>query len=299
MTRSPETIGCHPDAIDVGGRHRHLDDAKVKALAKSIDEIGLKYPIHVRRVDLVDDDGEVDERLLLVTGAHRLASIKSLGWDWVTCLVFPPDASELDAELWEIDENLMRAELSDAELADHLARRSAIWAEKVTGGTIRPTSLADGRKAGPQHRKSFAADTAEKTGMSKRDINRKIARAEKVVVLDEVKGTSLDKGVELDALAKLPEDEQRDLAAKAQAGEQVSARKPVAPPPTELNDFERINRWRTKAIKLIDERPNDEVLQWLREKVDRIADPPVFDQADASRDELGIPKFLDRRKGRA
>jgi hypothetical protein len=36
--------------------------------------------------------------------------------------------------------------------------------------------------------------------------------------------TSLDKGVEIDALAKLPEEEQRALAERAKAGEQVTAR---------------------------------------------------------------------------
>lgn len=45
------------------------------------------------------NDSEIDVRVVLVSGAHRLAAIKSLGWDWVTCLVFPADASEMDAEL--------------------------------------------------------------------------------------------------------------------------------------------------------------------------------------------------------
>jgi hypothetical protein len=43
--------------------------------------------------------------------------------------------------------------------------------------------------------------------------------------LDAVTGTSLDKGVELDALAKLPKDERKGLIDRAKAGERVSARK--------------------------------------------------------------------------
>jgi hypothetical protein len=46
------------------------------------------------------------------------------------------------------------------------------------------------------------------------------------VVLAEIAGTCLDTGAEIDALAKLPESEQRELAARAKAGETVSARKP-------------------------------------------------------------------------
>ena len=80
--------------------------------------------------------------------------------------------------------------------------------EKETGGPTRPTSLdtlPDGRKKGPQHHQSFAAATAEVTGQSKRDINRNLARAEAIGDdLLRLKGTCLDKGVELDALAHGP-----------------------------------------------------------------------------------------------
>jgi hypothetical protein len=44
------------------------------------------------------------------------------------------------------------------------------------------------------------------------------------VVLSDVVGTSLDQGDELDALAKLPEDEQRKLAERVKSGERVTAK---------------------------------------------------------------------------
>ena len=69
----------------------------------------------------------------------------------------------------------------------------------MAGGTICSTSLVDGRKAGPQHRKQFAAEVAEVTGASKQDINRSIRRARELGPdIHRVVGTSLDKGVELD-----------------------------------------------------------------------------------------------------
>ena len=53
--------------------------------------------------------------------------------------------------------------------------------------------------------KGFAAATAEVTGESKRAINLNLARAEAIGPdILKLSGTSLDKGVELDALAKLP-----------------------------------------------------------------------------------------------
>ncbi len=73
------------------------------------------------------------------------------------------DADDLDRELWQIDENLIRAELTEIERTDHLRRRKEIFkAKKKLGGTNPPTSLSDGRKAGPQHQKGFDKDTADK-----------------------------------------------------------------------------------------------------------------------------------------
>ncbi|MGB5084201.1 MAG: hypothetical protein WBO09_06235 [Methylocystis silviterrae] len=43
--------------------------------------------------------------------------------------------------------------------------------------------------------------------------------------LGDVVGTSLDKGVEFDALAKAPDEERKYLIARAKAGENVSARR--------------------------------------------------------------------------
>ena len=45
-----------------------------------------------------------------------------------------------------------------------------------------------------------------------------------MAVLDDIAGTCLDKGDEIDALGKLPEGEQRKLATAARAGEKVSAK---------------------------------------------------------------------------
>jgi len=46
-------------------------------------------------------------------------------------------------------------------------------------------------------------------------------------ILADVVGTSLDQGDQLDALAKLPDEKQRELADAAQAGEKVSAKEQI------------------------------------------------------------------------
>ena len=50
-------------------------------------------------------------------------------------------------------------------------------------------------------------------------------------ILRDIKGTSLDKGVELDALAKLAPPQRQAVIERAKAGEQVTARRlPWEPP---------------------------------------------------------------------
>lgn len=72
---------------------------------------------------------------------------------------------------------------------------------------------------------SFAAETEAVSGESKRRINEHLARAEAIGDdLERVTGTSLDKGVELDALKAMPEPERKELIDRAAAGEKVSAR---------------------------------------------------------------------------
>lgn len=76
---------------------RAVDESKVRELAQSMSEVGLINPI------------TVTQDKTLITGAHRLAAAKLLGWTEIEATV-----SELEgfkAELAEIDENLMRNEL--------------------------------------------------------------------------------------------------------------------------------------------------------------------------------------------
>ena len=72
--------------------------------------------------------------------------------------------------------------------------------------------------------KAFVADIAVKTGKGRSTVARDVTRAKKVAVLDDIAGTCLDKGDEIDALGKLLEGEQRKLATAARAGEKVSAK---------------------------------------------------------------------------
>ena len=228
---------------------RPLITADVDKLASSIKEVGLIQPITVKARSLMVG-GLAGQGFQIVAGHHRVAACRALGWTEVDAIVIE-DGGHLQAELIEIDENLCRSELTSQQRSKAVKRRKEIWealhpvdrqrvavldvalAEAdLEVGTVCPPQ--DERKHGgarPQT-KSFAAATAEASGMTKRSINQHLARAEALGDdLDKVAGTSLDKGVEMDALAAMPPEQRAPLIERAQAGEKVSARvqTPVKP----------------------------------------------------------------------
>ena len=115
-----EVRDCMVDMVQVGERLRSLDPEKVAKLAKSMKVIGLQQPISVWS-DSMDTLG-------LVAGLHRLEAARKLGWEDIDCIFV--DLDDLDRQLWEIDENLCRADLTDLERAQHTARRAEVVKQK-------------------------------------------------------------------------------------------------------------------------------------------------------------------------
>lgn len=217
----PTTRQINPVGVAVFERLRDVDEKKVKALADSMKEIGLITPILVR------PDDKFGMGFRLIAGAHRLAAAKMLKWDNITAIVV--DVDYLDARIAEIDENLIRNELTPAERAIHTAERKKLYEEmhpETKHGAIgRNHDKPQSRKVcNSEKADRFTTDTAKKTGTSERKVQLDAARGEKIDDIKKVVGTSLDKGEELDALAKLPPDEQADLIRRAAEGQKVSAK---------------------------------------------------------------------------
>lgn len=191
--------------IERRDNRRQINEQAVANLMESMRQIGLLTPITVRLVDAFKcTDGTVADGVpVLVTGAHRLEAAKRLGWKLIDCF-YLNDSDDLDAELCEIDENLMRAELTPVQQAECLKRRKEIWEAKrvAESGKSSPTLTGRGNEG-------FASDTAEKTGVSKRSINQAIARAEKIPepIREKIEGTKLDTGAYLDSIKNLPQEE--------------------------------------------------------------------------------------------
>jgi ParB-like chromosome segregation protein Spo0J len=107
------------DEIDVSKSHRPYDAQAVSRLARSIDDIVLQYPISV-----VANAG----RFRLVAGLHRLEAFRTLGEQSIPASVVM--LSDLDARMWEISENLHRAELTVAQRAEQIAEYAQLAREK-------------------------------------------------------------------------------------------------------------------------------------------------------------------------
>ena len=210
----------------------------VNALAESMREIGLLNPVIVKP-GVIYDGAIMVQGYRAVAGNHRISAARALGWDEIDAFV--DDGEELKLELAEIDENLLRAELTPAQRAAAVARRKEIW-EAIHPETAIRRNPAKGKPPVPEA--SFATDTERATGEDQRRTREHLRRAEALGPdLHAIIGTSLDKGVELDALKDMEPEDRKDLIQRAQAGEQVSARNPSA-----NDDPARLKRLVTQTI---------------------------------------------------
>jgi ParB-like chromosome segregation protein Spo0J len=202
---------------------RPVDANKVRELALSIAEIGLRQPINVR--PLPDGSYEVGG------GNHRVAAFKLLCRKTIPAIVRAQD-SDLIAGMAVIDENLIRNELSPAERAAAVVHRKALY-ELLHPETLPTSEGGEGRHK--QTRRQFGDEsvperftkaTSIATGASERTVQREAERGEKIgeETLGKIAHTSLDKGEELDALIKLPAPAKDELVERAARGETVSAK---------------------------------------------------------------------------
>jgi ParB-like chromosome segregation protein Spo0J len=204
-------------------RVRTLRQNVVDALADSMRDRSLIHPITLRPREGFGYS--------LIAGLHRLVAARKLGWEKIHAIVLR-GTDAVEAELIEIDENLIRADLTPAEQAAHHTRRKELYEQKHGKAKAKGAHEAN-RKMGRRHdatdnlSDAYTTDAAKKTGKNPRSVRRDVARGENIPNVAALAGTSLDQGAELDALAKLKDiapDRQAELIEKAKSGENVSAK---------------------------------------------------------------------------
>lgn len=159
------------EQIRIKEGRRSLDSGYVKELAASIREMGLLNPI------------TIDRENVLIAGLHRMEAAKMLGWTEIPCTVSSLEG--LAAELAEIDENIVRSDISALEYGEILLRRKEIYetlhpetkegiAQAISMNRTLGNNVSDKMSVTS---KSFVQDTAEKLGVVPRTIERQIQTA--------------------------------------------------------------------------------------------------------------------------
>jgi ParB family chromosome partitioning protein len=214
-----KSLGLHQITvaqIDFGTRLRQVSEDHAALLAANIAEVGrLRSPIEVRKTRKAD-------QYTLIAGGHRLRAVQSLGWAEIDAFVF--DLTDDEARLAEIDENLIRHELNPLDRAVFLAERKELYL-RLHPETAAGTAGAEAKHGRATDIMSFAADTAERCGLTERSIRRAVAIAVglKAGARARIAGTWLAaKQGELLALTRASESEQHKaldllLATPAQA----------------------------------------------------------------------------------
>ena len=160
-------------AIQVGERMRKLDMAKVDELAESFSNCGQINPI------------SLDTEYNLITGNHRVAAAKKLGWEDIQAQVL--DADALMQQLQEVDENLVRSELCYISTGEHIAKR-----ERILTALGKRTKRGDNRYTLEEKEEVFSTDAlAERIGVSNRvyRLRRQVSNLTPVV-RNALRGTS-------------------------------------------------------------------------------------------------------------
>ncbi len=240
--------------IAIVDRFRSIDDATVKQLVVSIKASGLQTPILVRHNRELDPetglyDGTDLGGYALVAGAHRLEAARELRWPRIEAFVLDELTAD-EVRLIELDENLMRAELTAFDRARSLGRRKElyerIYPETRQGGDRRSQEYLDSTNPQtlqsdlqtPGRAPSFVDDTATSTPWSPRTIQRAVRIAANIVpeLQEALVATPIaQREGDLYRLAGMPEADQTQVLERIRETEtppkRLSAVLPDTPPP--------------------------------------------------------------------
>lgn len=258
--------------IEIGTRLRQLDLAYVDQLAESIAEIGLQSPITLYyQTEFTDQP-----TMFLVTGLHRLEACRKLGHETIAAIITDLDAD--DRRLWEIDENLVRAPLTELERGEHLKQREDIFRWKGGASCATP---------GGQQAIGFAKETAEKVGLSKSTINRSLRRAKRIPddVREELRDMdAANEPAELDALAAMSHTNQRKAVKRVRKGTDANFR--------EARDVISLSQKKQREKSKKPQPDINDLASKLASKLSKILDPN-FDERAINLEEIINDKELD------
>lgn len=249
------------DEIVVPERLRALNESGVAVLIESIRDIGLRTPITVRQ-EGADDDLSI----VLVAGRHRLEACRRLGWQLIDCTVF--DGNEIDTRLWEIAENLHRAELTVTERSEHIAEWLRLTEEK--SAQVAPKSKTETNPRGAGRTEGGINAAVRELGIDRSEAQRAVKIAS---LSDEAKAAAREVGRDNNQSVLL-------RASREAPERQVAVIREYVPPPrapASLNDLDTEEAWLAAIMRVW----NRGAKQW-RERFLETVDAPVFDRTNVA-----------------
>jgi ParB/RepB/Spo0J family partition protein len=200
------------DDIVVADGRREVDPAVVKRLADSIENVGLRHPITVRRKG---------EQYLLVAGRHRMEACRKLGREHVLSTIV--SMTNAEARMWEIAENLHRAELTKLERSSQISE----WVDLVS------RNLPETREGRP----GAQAAASRELGIPVDEVKRSVKIA---AMTEEAKEAAHDAGID---------DNQSKLLAVAREPEERQVAKVIELAAAPLNHFETQEQWLAAGMR--------------------------------------------------
>lgn len=204
FTATPHVYGVKLCAL-VNSDSRPIDDDAVERLADSMKTLGVSSPIMVRRVA-----GEIH----VVFGQHRVEAARRLDWDNIPAMFVK--GTDLENELRQIDENLVRHDLSAMEKTQQLARRVEIVSALAEVGEINASNPRENtdapRKRGRGRPKGKVQEVAAATGTTPREVQKAVRRTRRIAPAVQKRLTKSRAPADaLDALADLDHIEQGEV----------------------------------------------------------------------------------------
>jgi ParB family chromosome partitioning protein len=155
--------------IDLGKRLRPIDPDQAALIAASMAERGLDEPIKLRAHPMKD----ASYSYLLVAGGHRYRGAEVNGWDDIPAIVV--EASDLEARMMELEENLIRHELNPLDRSVFLSEWRTVYIalhpEAKRGGDRKGLKVGQSPNLGLRS-ESFSDAARARIGLSKSSVYR-------------------------------------------------------------------------------------------------------------------------------
>jgi ParB-like chromosome segregation protein Spo0J len=200
--------------VEVIGRRREVEPEKVKTIAASMSKIGLRTPITLRRIK----KGLGTTVLVLVAGGYRLAAAESLGWKDIDAFIMEGD--ETDARMWQLIEDVHRAELTALQRAESVAELVQLVRKSEKGGQL-------AHPGGPQPHDRGISRAAKALGFTREEVRRSLDIAG---ISAEAKAKAKEHGLDKNQSALLKIAKQKGSDAQLAKIGEIKESKPTAVP---------------------------------------------------------------------